>query len=114
MKRTTKIGLVVIGLMAFSCATPVMAYHYPRVGRFLSRDPIGESGGLNLQRISGNDAINHVDPLGLAPATAVDMLAGLKGICAKECKCRCQCSTSRPTSAPGSQPASSQASGVSQ
>ena len=35
------------------------------LGRWLSRDPIGEKGGLNLYGYVGNDPMNGVDPLGL-------------------------------------------------
>ena len=34
-------------------------------GRWLSKDPIGISGGLNLYAFCGNDPVNYVDPLGL-------------------------------------------------
>jgi RHS repeat-associated protein len=33
-------------------------------GRWLSRDPIGEEGGLNLYGMVGNDGVNYVDVLG--------------------------------------------------
>ncbi|WP_461786356.1 RHS repeat domain-containing protein [Prosthecobacter sp.] len=36
-------------------------------GRFLSRDPIGEQGGINLYGMVGNDPVNKWDYLGLAP-----------------------------------------------
>jgi hypothetical protein len=36
------------------------------IGRFLSRDPIDERGGLNLYAACGNDMVNRVDPLGLS------------------------------------------------
>jgi RHS repeat-associated protein len=41
-------------------------YFSPGLGRWLSRDPIEEQGGLNLYGVVGNDAINQVDVLGMA------------------------------------------------
>ncbi|MFA6633046.1 MAG: RHS repeat-associated core domain-containing protein, partial [Kiritimatiellia bacterium] len=39
--------------------------HYnPLDGRFISRDPIGEQGGLNLYGFVGNDPVNNVDAFG--------------------------------------------------
>jgi RHS repeat-associated protein len=35
------------------------------LGRWLSRDPIGEVGGINLYGYVGNDPLNETDPLGL-------------------------------------------------
>jgi RHS repeat-associated protein len=37
----------------------------PALGRWISRDPIGEAGGTNLYGYVGNDPINLWDPLGL-------------------------------------------------
>ena len=37
----------------------------PSFGRFISRDPIEEQGGLNLYGFCGNDPINKVDYLGM-------------------------------------------------
>jgi RHS repeat-associated protein len=34
-------------------------------GRWVSRDPIGEEGGLNLYGMGGNDGVNRVDRLGM-------------------------------------------------
>jgi RHS repeat-associated protein len=43
---------------------PFRAYH-SGLGRWLSRDPIGESGGLNLYGYVGNGPVGKIDPLGL-------------------------------------------------
>ena len=40
-------------------------FYSPGLGRWLSRDPIGEAGGLNLNGFVGNDGINRWDYLGL-------------------------------------------------
>ncbi|MGB3118859.1 MAG: RHS repeat-associated core domain-containing protein, partial [Verrucomicrobiales bacterium] len=40
-------------------------YYVPDTGRCASRDPIGESGGLNLFGMAFNDPVNLVDPYGL-------------------------------------------------
>jgi RHS repeat-associated protein len=40
----------------------------PDLGRWLSRDPIAEQGGLNLYDYVGNDSVNAIDPLGLFEA----------------------------------------------
>ena len=42
-------------------------YYDPRMGRWLSRDPLGEAGGFNLYAYCGNDPVNRHDPLGLDP-----------------------------------------------
>jgi RHS repeat-associated protein len=39
-------------------------YYDPDLGRFLSEDPIGISGGLNLYAYAGNDPVNKADPTG--------------------------------------------------
>jgi RHS repeat-associated protein len=38
----------------------------PSAGRWLSRDPIEETGGLNLYGYVGNNPINAIDPIGLS------------------------------------------------
>ncbi|MBK1884771.1 RHS repeat-associated core domain-containing protein, partial [Luteolibacter pohnpeiensis] len=40
-------------------------YYLTELGRWPSRDPIGEQGGLNLYRFVGNDVLNNRDLLGL-------------------------------------------------
>ncbi|MEP6474706.1 MAG: RHS repeat-associated core domain-containing protein, partial [Gemmatimonadota bacterium] len=43
-------------------------YYNPAVGRFISEDPIGVAGGLNLYAYAGNDPVNARDPEGLDEA----------------------------------------------
>jgi RHS repeat-associated protein len=40
-------------------------YYTPATGRWASRDPIGEEGGVNLNAFVSNDPFNFVDPWGL-------------------------------------------------
>jgi RHS repeat-associated protein len=53
----------------FDDTTGFVEYKYrkynPDLGKFLSRDPINEQGGLNLYAICNNDLINNWDELGL-------------------------------------------------
>jgi RHS repeat-associated protein len=55
----------------FDDTTGFVEYKYrkynPYLGKFLSRDPIGVQGGLNLYAICNNDLINKVDIYGLWP-----------------------------------------------
>jgi uncharacterized protein RhaS with RHS repeats len=40
-------------------------YYDPKVGRFVTKDPIGFKGGINQYAYAGNNSINNTDPLGL-------------------------------------------------
>ena len=42
-----------------------LRWYDPATGRWISKDPIGISGGLNLYAFCGNDPVNYVDPMGL-------------------------------------------------
>ena len=46
-------------------------YYDPRAGRFISEDPIGFVGGLNLYRYADGNPVRFIDPLGLAGEAAV-------------------------------------------
>jgi RHS repeat-associated protein len=41
-------------------------FYDPANQRWISRDPLGEAGGINLYQFVGNSPLNRVDPLGLA------------------------------------------------
>jgi RHS repeat-associated protein len=46
-------------------------WYIPRLGRWLSRDPIGYDGGPNLYEYCSGDPINSIDPSGLSEKEAV-------------------------------------------
>ncbi len=50
------------GLMSFRAR-----WYHAETGRWLSKDPIDISGGLNLYAFCGNNPVNFVDPFGRAP-----------------------------------------------
>lgn len=53
-------------------------YYDPGLGRWLSADPIGFSGGLNLYGYCGQNPTNGVDPLGLDPSIVIYYPSELK------------------------------------
>ena len=52
----------------------------PTIGRWISRDPIAEAGGINLYAYVEDDPLNHLDPLGCGD--------GLKTSITTRCKMR--------------------------
>ncbi len=44
-------------------------YYDPLVGRFVSRDPIGIRGGINVYAYTNNNPLTFTDPLGLSPCS---------------------------------------------
>jgi RHS repeat-associated protein len=83
-------------------------YYSADLGRWLSRDPIAESGGVNLYAMVGNDAVNQIDVLGLAACCPFG--ADKKGNCCNHCglhkngRCKVACTRKRKRGPPGSLP----------
>ncbi|WP_009965699.1 RHS repeat-associated core domain-containing protein [Verrucomicrobium spinosum] len=48
----------------------------PELGRWLSRDPIAERGGLNLYGMVRNDPVNRADQLGLSDDCSIELHVG--------------------------------------
>ncbi|MBP5227640.1 MAG: RHS repeat-associated core domain-containing protein, partial [Kiritimatiellae bacterium] len=54
--------------------------HYsPELRRWISPDPIGEAGGLNLYGFCGNDGVNYFDEAGLFKVYPVKYLMPISG-----------------------------------
>jgi RHS repeat-associated protein len=51
-------------------------FYSPTFRRFLSEDPAGFAGGINLYAFAGGDPINFMDPFGLGPISVWERLAG--------------------------------------
>ncbi len=45
----------------------ILRFYNPSVGKWMSRDPLGEAGGINLYGFVGNNPANFNDPFGLYP-----------------------------------------------
>jgi RHS repeat-associated protein len=48
-----------LGMIQYEART-----YWPAIGKWASRDPLGEAGGLNLYAFVGNNPVNWVDPWG--------------------------------------------------
>ncbi len=64
MRRRKWHGITVVALVICGLTESAPAYYSSRQGRFLSRDPIGEQGGLNLYSYTRNSPPARYDPLG--------------------------------------------------
>jgi hypothetical protein len=63
--RTNEMPLLLGLLLCLATAPTASAFYSPSTGRWLSRDPIGESGGVALSAFQKNDLVDRVDPFGL-------------------------------------------------
>jgi uncharacterized protein RhaS with RHS repeats len=51
-------------LAVFLVPHPTSAYYDPGIQRWINRDPIDETGGVNLFQFVHNDPLSSIDPLG--------------------------------------------------
>jgi uncharacterized protein RhaS with RHS repeats len=63
LKLTIRL-LLLVGLLS-GFAPVAQAFYNPSAGRWISRDPIEEKGGVNVYGFGKNNAINGIDKLGL-------------------------------------------------
>ena len=70
MKLKLMIRLLLLALFMAGLAPVAQAFYNPSSGRWLSRDPIGERGGVNLYGFVRNNPVSLVDLLGLRDITA--------------------------------------------
>jgi hypothetical protein len=69
--KNLKIILLALVHLVF-LANSAKAHYDANIGRWLSRDPIAERGGVNLYGFVGNDGLNNRDYLGLATTITGD------------------------------------------
>jgi len=65
--KTNRTGWMVGMLIWLATIQPGWSFYNPSTGRWLSRDPIGEQGGMNLVGIVKNEPIAKFDRFGLIP-----------------------------------------------
>lgn len=57
--------LFALAIVLFATLPTIRAGYDPTIGRWLSRDPIAEAGGINLYSSVFNNPVERIDPLGL-------------------------------------------------
>ena len=78
MNKETKHLSLAFGLAALLLFPQIgRCFYNPSIGRWLSRDPLQEKGGLNLYANVGNNPINSVDPDGRGVVDCVKAMAEL-------------------------------------
>jgi insecticidal toxin complex protein TccC len=66
MRRPSMLAAILVGLAVLTAASSASAMCHPTVGRWLERDPSGESDGVNLYQFVRDNPISRSDPTGLA------------------------------------------------
>ena len=54
----------ILALALLILAHTAQAFYEPSIGRWITRDPISELGGINLYQFVGNTPVNNSDPFG--------------------------------------------------
>jgi hypothetical protein len=82
-------GIVLLSLIIIASQT-AWAFYEPSLGRWINRDPIQESGGLNLYQFVRNRPVLILDAFGLKPGdkypSADDAAKAAMGDICKKCK----------------------------
>lgn len=80
MKMLRRVFFIAVSLMFLATQAKAVLYwgrpYDPNLQRWIQRDPIGETGGINLYGFVGNNPINLIDPLGLDPRS--DLLGAIE------------------------------------
>jgi hypothetical protein len=106
--KTRGAGVTLLLMVGLFTGLDALAFYNPSTGRWLSRDPIAEHGGVNLYALVANNPINGFDRFGLIGDPGPDpFLANFKRSC-KACRCRRVTvpidPNQRPQAFPGSTP----------
>lgn len=76
--------LLTLLLLFYALISIAQAHYDPQVGRWMSRDPIAENGGLNLYGFAGNDGVNKIDRFGLKSTLSANQMSDpVLGKCGK-------------------------------
>jgi len=81
----TKQIMILTLLLGVLLGREAQAFYNPSAGRWLSRDPIEERVGPNLNAMAKNNAINKVDALGLLTDESMNFMAEWQCM---PCKCK--------------------------
>ena len=77
MNKITRAGVVTVMLMVAQGAS---AFYDASLGRWLNRDPLGESAGPNLYTFVENNPVRFIDPYGLLVFGTYDVGSGLLAV----------------------------------